>query len=61
MWFYGEALIAAAMDQRWDLAVQPALEEGTSSCCVSLFVCVYCVCACEDVRALTGCVTIRKR
>ena len=33
--FCGEALIAAAMDQRWDLAVQPALEEWTSSCCVS--------------------------
>ena len=48
--FCGEALIAAAMDQRWDLAVQPALEEWTSSCCVSLFMCVF-VCVCECVRA----------
>ena len=57
--FCGEALIAAAMDQRWDLAVKPALEEWTISCCVSLFMCVFvCVrvrpCTCEDSCTLTG-------
>ena len=50
--FCGEALIAAAMDQRWDLAVQPALEEWTSSCCVSSFMCVFvCVCVCAHAHA----------
>ena len=34
VWFYGEALIAAAMDQRWDLDVQwnqPAPEKQAAA------------------------------
>ena len=51
--FCGEALIAAAMDQRWDLAVQwnqPALEEQEQLwVCVCVRACV-CACVCVCVR-----------